>query len=77
MDDDGYAVGDPYAQAAKMIDRKHGKGNPSTTKAKMVKVAKTILENKDTVKFYEQIFKILAVVVIIIYMVASSEEASK
>ena len=50
MDDDGYSVGDQYAQAAKMIDCKHGKGNSSTTKAKMVKVAKTILENKSDIK---------------------------
>ena len=28
--EDGYAVGDPYAQAAKMIDRKHGSGAESS-----------------------------------------------
>ena len=53
MDPDGFALGDPYAQAAKMIDRKHGGDKSKGAKSKMVKVAKTILENKDTVKIYE------------------------
>ena len=44
MDEDGYAVGDPYAEAAKMIDRKKKAEEASKTlKAKAAKTAKYII----------------------------------
>mgnify|MGYP006116818255 FL=1 len=48
MDEDGYAIGDPYASAAKMIDRKKkAEESKKSLKAKVARTGKYILENKE------------------------------
>ena len=73
MDEDGYAIGDPYAAAAKMIDKREKEAN--SISGKLNKLSKTIIENKDTVTYWEKICKAALVLIIIAYMVISNDDA--
>ena len=66
LDEDGYAVGDPYADAAKMVDkaRKYQEENPSMR----VRVGKAILENQDVVSFFERYAKTAFAAICLLYM---------
>ena len=60
MDEDGYAIGDPYASAAKMIDRKKkAEESKKSLKAKVARTGKYILENKEQVTKWEKKIKTL------------------
>ena len=73
MDEDGYAVGDPYAEAAKMIDRKKKAEEASKTlKAKAAKTAKYIIENKEEVTKWEKLIKSCLCILGLFYMVIQS-----
>lgn len=69
MDDDGYAVGDPYAEAAKKIDKSNKQGM-------MPKLAKKIIDNHETVSVYERYLKSALCIIILVFIVFNSD-ASK
>ena len=70
LDADGYAVGDPYAEAAKMIDRQQASKN--SLKGKMVSLAKTIIDNKEKVTAWEKIIKSMICIGLLIGIVIQS-----
>ena len=67
MDEDGYAVGDPYADMAKAIDKK--RANPSW----ITRIGKAIVDNRDTVAMGERAFKSLIGIMGLIYLAMSYE----
>ena len=76
MDEDDYAVGDPYAEAAKLIDRKKKAADKikDSTAGKIAGVAKSIIENKDQVSYWEKIVKTCLILGVLGYMVLTSED---
>ena len=76
VDSDGYEVDDPYAEGAKLADRKLKAAEElkNSTGVKIAKMAKTIIENKDTVTYYEKIGKAVLVLLALTYMTLSSED---
>ena len=72
MDDDGYAVGDPYAEAAKGVDRA-----AKEKSSKAMEAAKALLDNKDTIKYYERYFKMFLIVVIVVYVAAVNSDGKE
>ena len=71
MDDDGYAVGDPYAEMAKAIDKK--KANPSLITC----IGKSIIDNRDSVAVGEKFVKSLFGIFGLIYLAMSYEFSEK
>ena len=67
MDEDGYAVGDPYADMAKAIDRK--KANPSL----ITRIGKAIIDNRDSVAVGEKLVKSLIGLCGLVYLAMSYE----
>ena len=71
MDEDGYAVGDPYSDMAKAIDKRDA--NPSLR----VRLGKAILDNQDSVKLGERALKTIFGLGGLIYLVNSYEFSDK
>ena len=69
MDEDGYAIGDPYASAAKMIDQRNAKGG---FKKKLKDLATSIIDNRETVTQWEKLIKSAVCIAILMVMVAQS-----
>ena len=65
-------MGDPYANAAKQIDKENQVKNEPSLK---VKLARSIIENKETVGQIEKYIKSLLAVLALFYMAVSSKEA--
>ena len=77
IDDDGYDPKDPYADAAREIDRQRKrieekKKAGSTVAGKAAKVAKTIIENKETVTQWEKIIKSALAILGLVYLTINS-----
>ena len=73
MDEDGYAIGDPYASAAKMIDRKKKEEEAKNSlKGKAAATAKYIIDNKEDVTKWEKLIKSFMCICGLCYMVIQS-----
>ena len=68
MDEDGYDLGDPYAQAAKMIDKKKREQEAASSQ-KFNDFAMKVWENKDTIGYWEKIVKSALAIMGLMYMV--------
>ena len=67
VDKDGYAEGDPYAEAAKKIDNRPA----------IVKLAEKVIENKDEVGLIERYLKSAFAFIAIVYMVMTTQSEIK
>lgn len=76
IDEDGYAVGDPYADAAKEIDEQGRVKKNAKTGSFKKQLAETILENKETVGFIERNLKSALALFALFYLIISSKEFS-
>ena len=72
MDKDGYAIGDPYAEAAKMIDKKKkAEEAKKSLKAKAARTARYIIDNKEEVTRWEKRIKTLLCIAGLAFMAIS------
>ena len=75
-DEDGYDLGDPYAQAAKMIDKKK-REQEAKNSDKINDFVKTVWDNKDTIGYWEKIVKSSMAILGLVYIVVASGELDK
>ena len=68
LDEDGYDPLDPYAQAAKMVDRKK-KEEEAKKSQRFNEFAKKVWDNKDTISYWEKIVKSSCAILGLVYMV--------
>ena len=76
LDEDGYDPLDPYAQAAKMVDRKK-KEEEAKKSQRFNEFAKKVWDNKDTISYWEKIVKSSCAILGLVYMVVQSGELEK